>query len=75
MPLYEYRCSACGSREERLETLAAPSSHDCPGCGRSLGMERILSAPALALQASAPAPAAGGPPCGMGGGCACPYAG
>lgn len=74
MPLYEYRCEACGRSEERLESLAAPSRHDCPGCDAALGMVRQLSVPALATQY-----AGGGlperPPCAAGGGCggACPF--
>lgn len=74
MPLYEYRCEACGRAEERLESLSAPSRHDCQDCGAALGMARQLSVPALAT------PDGGGraaemPPCAAGGGCggACPF--
>jgi len=74
MPIYEYQCSQCGQREERLESMSAPSGHDCPGCGAALGMARALSVPSLAFPStSAPAPvcAPSAPACAGGGGC--PY--
>lgn len=72
MPLYEYRCEGCGTREERLEPLAAPEVHACEACGRPEGMRRQLSVAAVALGSQRPEP----PPCGTGGGCAsggCPF--
>jgi putative FmdB family regulatory protein len=89
MPLYEYRCEACGQSEEKLESLSAPESHDCPACGVAAGMKRQLSVAAFSLAgggwyrgaASDPAPPAasaeapkGGHGCGAGG-CGCPLAG
>jgi len=32
-PLYEYQCTQCSEREERLEPVSAPGSHTCPQCG------------------------------------------
>lgn len=64
MPLYEYACSTCGAREERLEPLSAASSHDCPSCGTGAGMQRQLSAAAVAV-------AGAGPSCATG---TCPFA-
>jgi len=49
MPLYEYRCEACGQPEEKLESLSAPEVHACPACGAELGMKRQLSVAAFAL--------------------------
>ncbi len=49
MPLYEYRCEACGQPEEKLESLSAPTSHACPGCGAADGMKRQLSVAAFSL--------------------------
>ena len=43
MPLYEYRCEACGAEEEALEGFSAPSEHACARCGAPLGMRRQLS--------------------------------
>ena len=76
MPIYEYRCAACGRTEELLQGLSADPSHDC-ACGAPLGMRRQLSVPAL----GSPDPGYGGPaeapPCatGGGGGGGCPFAG
>ncbi len=88
MPLYEYRCEACGQPEERLESLSAPAVHACPACGAAEGMRRQLSVAAFALTgggwykgaASEPAtaPKAEAPKSGHGcaaGGCGCPLAG
>src|SRR5664279_2264196 len=49
MPLYEYRCEACGQPEEKLESLSAPEAHACPACGAALGMKRQSSVAAFAL--------------------------
>ena len=49
MPLYEYRCEACGQPEEKLESLSAPEIHDCPACGAAEGMKRQLSVAAFTL--------------------------
>lgn len=90
MPLYEYRCEACGQPEEKLESLSAPEAHACAACGAELGMKRQVSVAAFALsgagwykgaaaEPAAPAPAAEAAPkaghaCGAGG-CGCPLAG
>ena len=90
MPLYEYRCEACGQPEEKLESLSAPVVHACGACGAEEGMKRQLSVAAFSLSgggwykgaASEPsAPAASAhvaPKSGHGcaaGGCGCPLAG
>lgn len=49
MPIYEYRCEACGDREEKLQGLSAPEQHDCPACGAQEGMRRQISRAAFAL--------------------------
>lgn len=43
MPIYEYRCSNCGSRVEILVRTGDPAP-SCPHCG-SLLREKLLSAP------------------------------
>ena len=84
MPIYEYRCEACGGSEEKLETMNAPLEHDCASCGAPLGMKRQVSAPSFTFSGSgwyssdyagkssvsekAPTPPSGG--C-CGGTCAC----
>lgn len=49
MPIYEYRCEACGLEEEKLQSFSAPESHDCPECEAPGGMKRQLSAAAFNL--------------------------
>lgn len=49
MPLYEYRCEACDTSEEKLENLSAPEVHGCPACGAAEGMKRQISVAAFAL--------------------------
>ena len=84
MPLYEYRCEACGQREEKLEPMSAPEAHDCPGCRAAAGMKRQVSVSAFSLagggwfKGSTPEPAASPAPSGggcAGGSCGCPFAG
>ena len=52
MPLYEYRCEACGETEEKLESLSAPIEHGCPQCGAAAGMRRQISRAAFTLSGS-----------------------
>ena len=49
MPLYEYRCAACGAKEEKLQSFSAPTEHDCGQCGQPAGMTRQLSRTAFTL--------------------------
>jgi putative FmdB family regulatory protein len=87
MPLYEYRCEACGQREEKLESMSAPEAHDCPKCSAAAGMKRQVSVSAFTLAgggwykstAAEPSPAAAPSPSPSGHGCAsgacgCPFA-
>lgn len=50
MPLYEYKCSACSKRFDRLERVSAPSTRECPSCGAPA--HRQLSPPALQFKGS-----------------------
>ena len=52
MPLYEYRCEACGASEEKLEGISAPEHHDCPTCKAADAMRRQISVAAFALSGS-----------------------
>jgi len=45
MPLYEYKCSACGEVFEILQRFSDPPLEVHDGCGGRV--ERLLSAPAL----------------------------
>jgi putative FmdB family regulatory protein len=45
LPLYEYRCTQCGHRFEKIQSFSAVPETVCPKCGGTL--ERPLTAPAL----------------------------
>lgn len=45
MPLYEYRCTLCGHRFEKIQNFSAEPELECPRCRGAL--ERPLTAPAL----------------------------
>lgn len=45
MPIYEYRCTQCGHRYEKIQKVSDTPDTACPKCGGKI--ERPLSAPAL----------------------------
>lgn len=45
MPLYEYRCTSCGYRFEKIQPFSAEPERECPKCKGEL--IRPLTAPAL----------------------------
>lgn len=45
MPLYEYRCPACGHIFERLEAVSAGQTRSCPVCPERA--RRQLAVPSL----------------------------
>lgn len=45
MPLYEYECTKCHKKTEKIETVAGPHLKKCPHCGGKV--ERLLAAPAI----------------------------
>jgi putative FmdB family regulatory protein len=67
MPIYAYRCSACGAQFERL--VRGESAVTCPEC-RGRKLERLMSLTARPASAGKPAdfsrlgPPAGGGCCG-----------
>ena len=48
MPIYEFECSQCGHRFDRLQKLSDADPVDCPGCGAPK-VQRRVSAPAFRL--------------------------
>jgi putative FmdB family regulatory protein len=46
MPLYEYECSACGHRFERIQKFSDPAVEECPNCGERK-VQKLLSSPAI----------------------------
>ena len=51
MPIYEYRCSACGHQDEFLRKVSDPVLTDCPACGKP-AFEKLLSAAGFQLKGS-----------------------
>lgn len=64
LPLYEYRCTQCGNRYEKIQSFSTEPDTACPKCGGKV--ERPLTAPALQFKGAgwyindyAPKPASG----------------
>lgn len=51
MPIYEYRCTACGHELEALQKLADAPLTDCPSCGQSR-LSKLISAAGFRLKGS-----------------------
>jgi putative FmdB family regulatory protein len=48
MPLYEYECTECHERTEKIQKFSDPEITVCPHCSGHL--ERVLSAPAVTFK-------------------------
>lgn len=51
MPIYEYRCAACGHKLEALQKFAEAPLSDCPVCGKS-SLSKLVSAAGFQLKGS-----------------------
>ena len=51
MPIYEYRCEACGYQEEFLQKVSEPPMAKCPACGKA-SFSKMLSAAGFQLKGS-----------------------
>ncbi len=51
MPIYEYRCNACGFQKEHLQKLNDPVLTTCPECGEE-HYTKLLSAAGFQLKGS-----------------------
>jgi putative FmdB family regulatory protein len=69
VPLYEYECTKCQKRTEKIESVSGPHLKKCPHCGGKV--ERLLAPPAIQFKGSGwyvtdyagkKPPAAEGPP-------------
>jgi putative FmdB family regulatory protein len=49
MPIYAYRCDACGHQKDVLQKMSDPTLTVCPSCGAE-SFARQLSAPAFQLK-------------------------
>jgi putative FmdB family regulatory protein len=50
MPLYEYQCTKCKHRFEKIQKFSDPEIKKCPECGAKV--EKLLSAPAVQFKGS-----------------------
>lgn len=44
MPIYEYRCSACGHELEILQKMSDKALTDCPSCGKPTLTKKVSAA-------------------------------
>jgi len=44
MPIYEYRCEACGHKEEHLQKVSEPPLSVCPACGKPQYRKQLSAA-------------------------------
>ena len=51
MPIYEYRCGACGFQKEYLQKMSAAPLTDCPGCGKP-SFSKMVTAAGFQLKGS-----------------------
>jgi|SRR5688572_26493444 putative FmdB family regulatory protein len=51
MPIYEYRCDACGHQEEFLQRVSEPPLTQCPVCHKPT-FSKLLSAAGFQLKGS-----------------------
>ena len=49
MPIYEYRCTACGFQKEFLQKMSEPPLTDCPECGKG-ALTKLVSAAGFQLK-------------------------
>lgn len=74
MPIYEYRCSDCGTQQEHLQKHSDAPLSACPACGSS-NYAKLLSAAGFQLKGSGwyatDFKNGSAAPCGQPGGCAC----
>src|SRR5690349_21653063 len=51
MPIYAYKCSACGHQEDHLQKVSERPMSKCPACGKKK-YEKQLTAPGFQLKGS-----------------------
>jgi putative FmdB family regulatory protein len=51
MPIYEYRCGACGFEKDALQKMAEAPLVDCPNCGKP-ALVKLVSAAGFHLKGS-----------------------
>jgi len=48
MPIYDFKCTACGHQDEMMRKISAASTMDCPECHQET-FSKMLSAPNFKL--------------------------
>jgi putative FmdB family regulatory protein len=72
MPVYEYRCAACGRHFEKLRAISArDESVKCPSCGGRRAERLVSSFAAFAAEGGQTSGLGGCCGGGAGSGCAC----
>ena len=51
MPIYEYRCAACGHEHEAMQKISDSPLVDCPACGEAT-LSKMVSAAGFRLKGS-----------------------
>ena len=51
MPIYEYKCGACGFQKEFLQRLSDAPLKDCPECGKA-ALSKMVTAAGFQLKGS-----------------------
>ncbi|GMQ91420.1 MAG: hypothetical protein BMS9Abin11_0728 [Gammaproteobacteria bacterium] len=51
MPIYEYRCQACGHTFETIQKLSDEPLRECPECG-AVQLKKLVSAAGFQLKGS-----------------------
>ncbi len=49
MPIYEYRCTECDHRMEKLQRMSDDPLKDCPNCNKA-GLTKLVSASSFKLK-------------------------
>ena len=44
MPIYEYRCAACGHQDEHLQKVSEAPLTKCPACGKAKYQKQLSAA-------------------------------
>jgi putative FmdB family regulatory protein len=44
MPIYEYRCAACGHTEDHLQKISEAALTKCPACGKKKYQKQLTAA-------------------------------
>jgi putative FmdB family regulatory protein len=50
VPLYEYECTKCHKKTEKIESVSGPHLKKCPHCGGKV--EQLIAAPAIQFKGS-----------------------